>query len=445
MNTPESDPVYFIPAGDYFGKTEDACFLVYSPFAGKSFLALPNESERLSHLPEGKRHEDAIFRQLLPEQKHMEQMSMHAMPEMTSMELILNEKCNFNCPYCYSAGSRSSSELSGEHIEAGIRFIHECALKHARKDVEITFIGGGEPLLSWDLIESAVAFSSAIRKDDCINTKWGLITNGSLFTDEKIAFCKEHGFEIQFSFEILERIQNLQRNSFDIVSNNLKKVLAAGCNAYVRSTITEANVDLLPEMAETCLRDYPGVKHLGCEPVTDENMAKNPERMRSFFNRYFESFLTSYPIWANTDLCLSSSSTRSRKRIRKRFCGPILVLQTNGEFVSCAHFSSPQIPGFQDFRYGCIRNNKIEISKDDFYRIYPDTLPDKCNTCWARWNCGGGCNNHRYLFSEEAFDIVCEARRKLLRLELLYTLERKFKTANGRDFKASITAILEKN
>ena len=434
--------VFFIPSGDCFGKAADACFLVYSPLTSKSFLALPDEAKRLSQLLTEGRSDDEVIRQILPPQGVVEKLMSRVEPEMTSIELLLNERCNFNCSYCYSAGNRSTAELTMPSIEPAIRYIRSCAGKHDQSTVSVTFIGGGEPLLSWDLVRNVTELSLKLQETDGITTQWVLVTNGSLFTDEQIEFCKKHDFEIQFSFEILERIQNQQRQAFSVVSANLKKALAAGCRVYIRSTITEKNVDLLPEMAEVCLREYPGVRLVGCEPVTDENMGKDPERTKRFYDRYFSSYQAACRILADSDLTFSSSSSRSLRQIRKRFCGPMFCLQANGEILSCTHFSSPDCADFREFHYGSIRDGKVEFSLPDFRRIYPDSLPDECSRCWARWNCGGGCINQRYMYSSEIFNIICEERKRMLRFEILHALEKQYHKTTGKDFISSIASQL---
>ena len=434
-------PVYFIPAGDYFGKTAESCFLVFSPLKNKSFLVLPDEEKRLSKLlQEGE--SDDIIRQILPAPEEIDKFAYHVEPEMTAAELLLNERCNFHCSYCYSAGNRSKAELTMAQIEPVIRFIHSCAVKHSQEKVSVTFIGGGEPLLSWDLIQKTAEFSQKLQEADKIRTVWLLVTNGSLLTDEQLAFCKDHDIEIQFSFDILERIQNFQRQSFSIVSANLKKALKAGCRIYIRSTITDANVDLLPEMAETCLREYPTVDMIGCEPVTNEQMAKDPVYVKSFYDRYFASYREACRVLENSAISITSSSSRSIRQLRKRFCGPMLCLQAEGQILSCAHFSSPKSPDFEAFHYGCIKDGKVEFSLPDFYRIYPDSLPEECAKCWARWNCGGGCNNQRYMYKKEIFDIICEERKRMLRYEILRSLGKQYFKTTGQDFIASIAGQL---
>ena len=90
-------PVYFVPAGDYFGESSEKCYLVYSPLVNKSFLVLPEEKDRLSELLEKNETDDAVIRQILPDQARINRFQAAVKPEMTSIELLLNERCNFHC------------------------------------------------------------------------------------------------------------------------------------------------------------------------------------------------------------------------------------------------------------------------------------------------------------------------------------------------------------
>ena len=269
-----------------------------------------------------------------------------------------------------------------------------------------------------------------------------LVTNGSLFNDSQICFCREHNFEIQVSFEILERIQNQQRGSFDIVSENIKKLEQAGFSLYLRSTITESNVDLLPEMIETCIREYPTVKLVGCEPVVDPGMIDTPQKARDFNARYLASYKEACKIADSHGITIHSSNAKAIRSIKQRFCGPILALTPEGNIVSCATYSSPKTKGFDSFCYGTIQGGEVKLSEDDFQKIYLEKLPDECQECWARWNCGGGCANHRFVYSPEIFKALCEARCEMLRFELFRALQHQFKKTTGMDLVDTISKKL---
>ena len=101
-------------------------------------------------------------------------------------------------------------------------------------------------------------------------------------------FMKEHNFTVQISFEILPEIQNAQRGSYDAVAENLVRLTEKGINNYVRSTITELNVDRIPEMVESCHVNVPLGKKMSCQQVVDPSYFSSEEKVGEFFDKYLK-------------------------------------------------------------------------------------------------------------------------------------------------------------
>ena len=64
------------------------------------------------------------------------------------------------------------------------------------KKRNIVFVGGGEPLLSWDLLKSAVLYAQeqAARREKDLSVE--ITTNTSLFNDDKIDFILDIFFRV---------------------------------------------------------------------------------------------------------------------------------------------------------------------------------------------------------------------------------------------------------
>ena len=230
--------VFSVPAGNEFGfDDDDTLFLVYSPLTGKSLLMTKQESEKfrtdLSHgicsselapLTCGK----------LPSQRPGYHASYH---DFTVMYIILNQRCNFSCTYCYSSRGRSEQELTLDQLKTMVDFFFSetCSPEKNRR---IIFIGGGEPLLAWDLLKAGVLYAeqqgAAMKKVVSIE----ITSNTSLFDDDKIDFISKHGISVKSSFDILPHIQASQRGHYELVAANLKKLLSAGIRTNVQATIT---------------------------------------------------------------------------------------------------------------------------------------------------------------------------------------------------------------
>jgi sulfatase maturation enzyme AslB (radical SAM superfamily) len=96
-------------------------------------------------------------------------------------------------------------------------------LPHLVARSEIHFYGG-EPLLAFDLIRrtvKAVETKNAGRR----NIRFGLTTNGSLFTDDILRFMRDHRFRLLVSFDGLAQDRGRRRGSFGTLVPFLDRLL----------------------------------------------------------------------------------------------------------------------------------------------------------------------------------------------------------------------------
>lgn len=134
--------IFTIPVGTYFKQQSNACFLVYSPLANLFYLSLPNDVEELQNaLISGAEH-TVLARLLNHNGESMKTVT--TTDTFCTLHLLLNEKCNFHCQYCYSAEGRSSQELSISQIETILHFF--CHQKEVRSRIEQLCLWGVESL-----------------------------------------------------------------------------------------------------------------------------------------------------------------------------------------------------------------------------------------------------------------------------------------------------------
>ena len=361
-----------------------------------------------------------------------------------TLHLLLNEKCNFHCKYCYSAEGRSSAELTMNQIRPMLDYFLS-ANRKAVKNRTVMFMGGGEPMLSWPLVQSATLYAEQVAKEQGINLHLSLTTNGSIMNDQMRAFMKEHKFTLQISFEMLPDVQRKQRGNYESVAENIEKLTAMGINNYVRSTITEENVDRIPEMVDYCHEHFPLVKKMSCQQVVDPNYFKTTEIVDDFFLRYFESYREGTKRAEQYGIALRSSSSHLLNYSkRERFCFNLLCLTPYGTLTLCPDVSSPNEADYRASVIGEIKTSSISFDQETFCHLTQDTIHtiEKCRCCYARWNCGSGCPSSRRVYTTEIFDAICNYYRKMLCQSLIDELARKHKSATGNDFYEDISKKL---
>ena len=444
MKRLEKYNIYAIPVGDEFSNESTACYLVYAPLANIFFLALPQEVENIITAIESKEENDVV--KALMNGVSLRQRNLYANDYSSSstLYLLLNEKCNFHCRYCYSAEGRSKDEMSLGQMKTALEYFLSAG-RNAPESRTVMFIGGGEPTLSWELVKQGTEYAESLALQNGIKLMMRLSTNGSILNDEMVAFYKKHHFQIQYSFEVLKDVQEYQRGSFDAVDKNLKRLLLEGIHCNTRSTITIENVDRIEEMVEFCHLHYPAIDRLICEPVVDPDYFSSVALVDEYQKRYFESFKKGLYLAMKYGLPLSSSNYGSIRQLRERFCYNLLCVTPFGTLTTCPNVSSPREKNYEQVIVGNIKNNRIVFDDEAYRRM---TVPyihtdEKCKGCWAKWNCGGGCPNQRMVYRNEIFDAICLHNKQMLKHYLLLELGVKHTKRTGRDMYVDITQKLK--
>lgn len=415
--------IFYIPVGNYFGKAAEACYLVYAPLKNQFFLTRDPAHDPLPPL-------DA-------EEPAPQEVTTDS---FVTLHLLLNEKCNFHCSYCYSAQGRSDAELTMEQIEPVLRWFLSKE-RTAPKKRTVMFMGGGEPVLSWKKLVEATLLAEAIGREEGVQVGFQLTTNGSLMTEEMLEFLKEKRFRVQVSFEVLPDVQEAQRGVYQRVADNIVRLGAKGIDHYIRATITPANQERIREMVEWCHVHFPDTKKLSCQQVVDADYFATPQIVHDFFRRYFESFKEGEQLAKKYGIELRSSSSHLLDyQQRERFCYNLAVLTPYGTLTTCPDVSSPQEKDYPSAVFGEVKDGKVVFEDEAFRRLTRGSIRyyDTCRECFARWNCGSGCPSSRRVYREEIFDAVCDHYRAMLTESLMQRLAERYQKSTGKDLFQSI-------
>ena len=136
--------------------TTDNQYLVYAPLSGVAFYASREELQQISQIIVNQESNE-ISESLLDKCEIIyETKSTDTIQELT---ILLNQKCNFSCSYCYSANGRSSVVLDKQKIFSALDFF----INPTRgTELSIVFSGGGDPILSFDEFKSSVEYARKI-------------------------------------------------------------------------------------------------------------------------------------------------------------------------------------------------------------------------------------------------------------------------------------------
>ncbi|MCU0275526.1 MAG: radical SAM protein [Acidobacteria bacterium] len=166
------------------------------------------------------------------------------MRNVSSLTLVLSEKCNFSCPYCPQQKGKNTLKI-GDIFD----FLD---LLRPRLDREV-WLGfyGGEALLSWPLVKKTVAYAEKNFKN---KFRFTLTTNGSLVKKEHVVFFKKHHFDLVLSYDGLAQ-KNRDARSLPAVEAALMNLQQHYPDGYViNSVFTPDTVPLLAASIEQMLK-----------------------------------------------------------------------------------------------------------------------------------------------------------------------------------------------
>jgi radical SAM protein with 4Fe4S-binding SPASM domain len=337
------------------------------------------------------------------------------------LSILPDDRCNFHCSYCYSAKGRSDKQLSFDKIKVILDYFIDNRRMNETK-LYITFLGGGEPMLSWKTVKQSIEYAVRLAESQCIKPEFEIVTNGSLLSEDMLAAFVRYKIQPRVSFEALEKIQMMQRSMYKQVSENLLRMGEAGLHPQVRSVITPLNVKLMPEMVETLIKRFPAVDRYYFDPVTDKNIFADKVKAENFFEQYISSFYEAFDIACSNGKILNCAILQNLKTRARRYCHGDLCLTPTGDISICHRIASPAEKDYQRYVYGKIDDKgKLLFDRTKFAGLIEEDTPDKnpdCQQCFLKWHCAGGCMAQNRTYTSEIRETVCRFKREFSRIAL---------------------------
>jgi sulfatase maturation enzyme AslB (radical SAM superfamily) len=182
--------------------------------------------------------------------------------ELEHLVLILTDACNFACSYCYAG--RGAQRLDPSTLLRAIDLFRP----YFARDCLVSFYGG-EPLLEFGLIRTAVERLESSPRPDGQRIRFAVTTNGSLLDDEILAYLDRHGFAVTLSFDGLAQDLTRGQGTFAPLVSLIPRILARpSISLETNSVFSAETVGYLAGSVELLVR-------LGV-PRFDLNLAHKP-------------------------------------------------------------------------------------------------------------------------------------------------------------------------
>ena len=340
-----------------------------------------------------------------------------AAPAVHALSLAVAQKCNLGCSYCYAqqgefGGSPKNMPLAAA-LES-VRLLTENAPKGAR--LNLAFLGG-EPLVNRAVLQAATqhAVECAAARNQTIS--FSVTTNGTLVEEDDATFFAAHGFAVTISLDgIRESHDALRpfrngRGSYDTILRRIAPLLAAQGHMQVsaRVTVTPRNSSLREALDE--LLDL-GFHSVGFSPMLasptgrDEMSKADLEIMLGEMiacGHEFERRLARGERYAFANI-VNALREIHRGTHRPYPCGAgagYLGVSADGDLSACHRFVGDDAGAMGSLEKGIDANRRAQWLADrHVHRQEP------CNSCWARYLCGGGCHHEVIRRGRPACDYI---------------------------------------
>ena len=380
-------------------ETVDSDILVYAPLAGLALRASTEEAEDIERAASGQPSTPESVEVWNMLQAKEPVMGCSSPTDIDEMTILLNQRCNFTCTYCYSARGRSKAELSTAQIHRALEFFVK---RNRGNRLSIVFSGGGDPMLSFDKFQEAVNYAEKLAAPQDITLDIGVVTNGSTLADAQINYLKEHRVQTVLSFDILKDVHDRQRSHFDVVAGTLRKMVDEGLPFGLRCTITPLNVCRQCEMVEMLHRVFPQVSSAAFEAVLSRELFMTTEKLASFYDAFVTHFFEARRLGDGYGIDIGNTVMRSVGCRKMRACPGKLVVTPDGTLSACSRVSVAKEPHYDLFRYGHTDSEGVTVDEDKYGELMDENAlrHDECAECIAQWHCGGGCLLARRVLGE---------------------------------------------
>ncbi len=347
--------------------------------------------------------ERGIFRQPVytyDEAENLDYIQQLTQKSTNKIELYLAEACNLRCRYCYANSNHALNnglmpwEIAQKAIDLVIRRAGNA------KTIDITFLGG-EPLMNKPVLRRVIQYTQELSAKNGKKFHYAMTTNATLLDDEIIGYIKRHNFGLMVSLDGPQEVQDSMRplangrGSYELATQNIKRLMQRRHNVTVRCTLTNQYLDRpkLVSFFETfgftriaMSRCCSTVDRFGDYDIGHEEMSILNEQDDYFIRRLMDQLEHNEPVrfnpWASALRDIHNPQNRRMRCGVGRGCTTVSI---DGSLYPCHRYV-----GMPDYIIGDVTNG-IDRQKYTAYLTRYFATKTRCEQCWAINLCGGYC------------------------------------------------------
>ncbi|HWX02762.1 radical SAM/SPASM domain-containing protein [Collimonas sp.] len=340
-----------------------------------------------------------------------------AAPPVHALSLAIAQKCNLGCTYCYAQQGEFGGKAKNMELDTAKQAVDLLLAKAAPgAKVNLAFMGG-EPLANRPALRAVTRYAEEQARQRSVNCHFSITTNGSLLQADDADFFEEHGFAVTVSLDGPAEQHNRLRpfkggkGSFDQIVERLAPLLERQRRMQVsaRVTVTPFNLNL-PQTLDLFIGM--GFHSVGFSPLlraSNGQAEMTPEDMEDMLQGMIAcglAFEQNVMLGRRYPFMNMQNALREIQRGTHRPypCGAgagYFGVSAEGELAACHRFVGDEAGKMGDLASGVDSGRQtVWLEQRHVHQQQP------CNSCWARYMCGGGCHHEVLARGRSACDYI---------------------------------------
>ena len=337
--------------------------------------------------------------------------------------------CNLRCKYCFASTGdfgQGRKIMPPEIAKKAIDFV--IARSGVRHNIEVDFFGG-EPLMAWDTVTQTVDYARSLEEKHNKKFRFTITTNGLLLDEDKRKYINENMDNCVLSLDGRREVNDEFRKtvagtgSYDTIVPKFKALVDErdpNLDYYARGTFTSHNLDFAEDVLS--IADA-GFDRLSVEPVTadpgcgydltEDDLPKIEAEYDRLTDIMLERKKAGKPFTFFHFMVDLDQGPCVVKRLRGCGAGYEYVAVTpDGDIYPCHQFV-----GKEEFKQGSVLDQSFNMDIAQKFAGMNIYSRPKCQKCWAKFYCSGGCSAANYNMNHDmndSYDLGCEMERKRL-------------------------------
>ena len=324
---------------------------------------------------------------------------------VTAMALLVSERCNLSCVYCYGEdeSGRRKRNMNRQVAFKAVDWLIDHSLQE--RHLRLVFFGG-EPLINFGLMKEVAAYAKHAATSNEKKIEFQITTNGSMITPEVIHFFKQYDVIPLISFDGPKEIHDKQRPGMDghgsynktvpLIRDLLKEFPQTPCRATWMEgsdpdevigglrNIGFKRIFLLPASVKP--PDTSAKCGIPCNNEPFSLIRKAEQDAETILRCVKDRDTAGIRFFAGASILLSLTEMMIKNIKKETPCGAarqMVAVAVNGDLFPCHRFT-----GFPEFMIGNVYSDDLNGSFKPFAHI--DDIA-ACKSCKAKYTCSGGC------------------------------------------------------